>query len=95
MIASSAQASTSPSGSASSAVSAASATLRSSSIRPSCRRVRPIAQTGASCGRRVAQRVRRLVRIANPATPSVRTLSAPVTTKVFSKIARDCALIAA
>ena len=59
------------------------------------RRVMPIAQSGASCGRRELLRVSRLVSSATPATPSVKAFNAAVTAKVRLKIRVDSAFSAA
>ena len=89
------QASTSPTGSAASAVNPASASARHSSIQASRARPSPIAQTGASCASRIPDSVTRLARSAIPATARVSTLSACVTVKVRSKMRREKRLASA
>ncbi len=75
-------------------ISATDIVLRSS-MTASCRRVMPIAHSGASCGSLELASVSRLVNSATPATPSVKAFSAAVTAKVRLKIRVDSAFIVA
>ncbi len=81
----------SPSGTASKAVSSASAMVLASSTADNRGSVIPMAHSGASCGRRAFASVKRLVSSAIAATPRVKALSAAVTAKVLSKIRFDSA----